>query len=84
MGLAMAEQQGIDPRVIALMAPVCAGLAFVLPTSTPAMAMVFGTGYLRTRDTISGALISVLSIIGFLIIVYYLWSSLGLVVGSGT
>ena len=84
MGLAMAEQQGIDPRVIALMAPVCAGLAFVLPTSTPAMAMVFGTGYLRTRDTISGALISVLSIIGFLIIVYFLWSSLGLVVGSGT
>ena len=84
MGLAMAEQQGIDPRVIALVTPVCAGLAFVLPTSTPAMAMVFGTGYLRTRDTISGALISVLSIIGFLIIVYYLWPSLGLVVGSET
>ena len=78
MGLAIAEQQGIDPRVIALMVPVCAGMAFVLPTSTPAMAMVFGTGYLRTRDTICGVLISLLSIIGFLGIVFFLWSSLGI------
>ena len=37
-----------------MIVPVCAGLAFVLPTSTPAMAMVFGTGYLRTRDTLCG------------------------------
>lgn len=78
MGLAIAEQQGIDARIIAIMIPVCAGLAFVLPTSTPAMAMVFGTGYLRTNDTICGVLISFLSIIGFLGIVYFLWSSLGI------
>lgn len=78
MGLAIAEQQGIDSRVMAILVPVCAGLAFVLPTSTPAMAMVFGTGYLRTADTIAGALVSLLSIIGFLGTVFFLWSSLGI------
>lgn len=77
VALAMSERLGLNPRSVAILAPVCAGFAFVLPTSTPAMAMVFGVGYLRTRDTIFGILITLSTLIFFLIIAALWWPVIG-------
>jgi sodium-dependent dicarboxylate transporter 2/3/5 len=71
--LPVAEQVSLDPRVLAWAAPVSAGLAFVLPTSTPALAMVFGTGYLRIRHTLPGIIITLFSLVVFIASVRWLW-----------
>ena len=77
VGLALCEPMGINPRSIAVLAPVCAGFAFVLPTSTPALAMVFGVGYLRTRDSIWGVCISIGTLILFLMVAHFWWPIIG-------
>ena len=77
IGLVLCEHVGINPRVIAIVAPVCAGFAFVLPTSTPALAMVFGVGYLRTRDSLWGICISIATLIFFLCIATFWWPLIG-------
>lgn len=80
--LPIADQVALDPRFVAWAAPISAGLAFVLPTSTPALAMVFGTGHLRIRHALPGVLITIFSIIAFLLAVHFLWPMLGLPVTS--
>ena len=54
------------------------GFAFVLPTSTPAMAMVFGVGYLRSKDTIWGALVAFASLIVFAVVAWFWWPIIGI------
>ena len=71
--LPVAEQVNLDPRALAWAAPVSAGMAFVLPTSTPALAMVFGTGYLRIRHTLPGIVITFCSLAVFIASVRWLW-----------
>ncbi len=71
--LPVAEQVNLDPRALAWAAPVSAGMAFVLPTSTPALAMVFGTGYLRIRHTLPGIVITFCSLTVFIASVRWLW-----------
>lgn len=76
--LPVAEHASLDPRVFAWAAPISAGLAFVLPTSTPALAMVFGTGYLRIKHTLPGLLITIFSLLIFLVVARWLWPLVGL------
>ena len=80
--LPVAETVSLDPRVFAWSAPISAGLAFVLPTSTPALAMVFGTGQLRIRHTLPGVAITIISLIVFLVAARWLWPLFGLPVNS--
>lgn len=76
--LPVAEQVSLDPRVFAWAAPISAGLAFVLPTSTPALAMVFGTGHLRIRHALPGVIITIFSLIAFLLAAQFVWPLIGL------
>lgn len=76
--LPVAEQVSLDPRVFAWAAPISAGLAFVLPTSTPALAMVFGTGHLRIRHALPGVIITIFSLIAFLLAARFVWPLIGL------
>lgn len=78
VALPLAPQAGLDPHALAWAVPIAAGLAFVLPTSTPAMAMVFGTGYLRVRHTLLGLVVSVASLGVLLACARLLWPLLGL------
>jgi di/tricarboxylate transporter len=65
--------------IFAILLPVAAGLDFSLPVSTPAMAMVFGTGYLRTQDSvIPGVVTSIVSTGLTLLLAWLVWPSLGL------
>jgi sodium-dependent dicarboxylate transporter 2/3/5 len=76
--LPVADQVSLDPRILAWAAPISAGLAFMLPTSTPALAMVFGTGYLRIRHTLPGVIITLGSLVIFIASVQWLWPLVGL------
>ena len=77
--LTVANEVGINPRAIAILLPVAAGLDFSLPVSTPAMAMVFGTGYLRTQDSvIPGIVTSIVSTTLTLFFAWLVWPWLGI------
>lgn len=78
VALPLAEQVGLDPRSFAYFVPISAGFAFMLPTSTPAMAMVFGTGYLRIRHTLPGLIVSVLSLVSLVLLARFLWPLIGM------
>ena len=78
----LAAGPGVPIGTLAWAAPISAGLAFMLPTSTPALAMVFGTGYLRIKHTLPGVLITIFSLSVFLIMARWLWPLVGLPVTS--
>jgi anion transporter len=78
IALPIANQAGLSPHTLVWLVPLAAGFAFVLPTSTPAMAMVFGTGYLRTKDTLVGVGVTAGSLVGLVIMARFLWPLLGL------
>jgi len=59
IALGCCTELGIAKETIAVLLPVCAGFAFVLPTSTPAMAMVFGARHVTVRDTAWGVILSI-------------------------
>lgn len=84
VALPLADQVHLTPRAFAFVVPITAGLAFVLPTSTPAMAMVFGTGYLRVRHTLPGLVVTVSSLCALLLLARFLWPLLGLAVTVGS
>jgi sodium-dependent dicarboxylate transporter 2/3/5 len=56
-----------------------AGLAFMLPTGTPAMAMVFSSGYLRTRDSaLPGGVLIHLGWLAVILAAAFWWPLVGL------
>jgi sodium-dependent dicarboxylate transporter 2/3/5 len=83
ISLPLAMQAGLDPHLLVWLVPLSAGFAFILPTSTPAMAMVFGTGYLQVRHTAYGGVITVVSWACLLLMAAILWPLLGLEIPSG-
>jgi len=79
IGLSLASGLGIDPRVMTLAIALPAGLAYCLPMGTPATAIVFGSGYLKSRDMIvPGAVIMGISWLLFLGSAWFVWPMLGL------
>lgn len=80
----LAANVGLDPVSLARVVPFAAGFAFVLPTSTPAMAMVFGTGYLQVRSTIvPGLFLHVTCLALLLAVAYLVWPLVGIRVVAG-
>jgi anion transporter len=82
VALPLGAEAGLDGHVLAWAVPLSAGFAFLLPTSTPAMAMVFGTGYLRMRDTLPGLLITAVSLAALVFCSLTVWPLLGLAGGA--
>jgi len=79
IGLSLATSLGIDPRVMTLAIALPAGLAYCLPMGTPATAIVFGSGHLKSRDMIvPGIVIMGISWLLFLGSAWFAWSLLGL------
>ncbi|MHB8056742.1 MAG: SLC13 family permease [Desulfuromonadaceae bacterium] len=79
IGLSLAAGLGIDPRVMTLSIALPAGLAYCLPMGTPATAIVFGSGYLKSRDmVVPGTVIMGISWLLFLGSAWFIWPLLGL------
>ncbi len=78
IGLSLAKGTGMDPRVMTLAIALPAGLAYCLPMGTPATAIAYGSGYLKSRDIIvPGAVIMAISWLLFLGSAYLVWPMVG-------
>ncbi|MDA8429437.1 MAG: DASS family sodium-coupled anion symporter [Geobacteraceae bacterium] len=78
IGLSLAHGLGIDPRVMTLAIALPAGLAYCLPMGTPATAIVFGSGFLTSRDMIvPGVVVMGTSWLLFLGSAWFIWPLLG-------
>ena len=79
VSIGVAHEFGLDPRLMAPVVALPAGLAFTLPIGTPANAIAFSSGYLRIRDLLGpGALLEVLAWIAFNLMVHWYWPLLGI------
>jgi len=79
IGLSVANQMGIDPKVMTLAIAVPSGLGAMLPMGTPASAIAYSSGFLKVRDmALPGFLIDLLTWLVFVIFSIYYWPLLGL------
>jgi sodium-dependent dicarboxylate transporter 2/3/5 len=78
IGMGLCKTMGIDPRVMTLSIAIPAGLAYCLPMGTPATAIAYSSGFLKSRDIIvSGCVIMAISWGLFLVSVVFVWPLLG-------
>ena len=79
VGMGLCKTLGMDPRVMTLAITLPAGLAYCLPMGTPATAIAYASGYLKSRDIIvSGMIIMAISWLLFLCSVLLVWPLLGM------
>ncbi len=79
VGMGMCKTLGLDPKVITLSIALPAGLAYCLPMGTPATAIAYASGFLKSRDIIvAGVAIMAISWGLFLLSVLFVWPLLGL------
>ena len=82
IGIALGQKYQIDPRAIGVAIATCAGLAFMLPVSTPAVAIISDNPYVQVSRLVKwGALIKLLCIPIFILLVIYYWPQFGLTIG---
>ena len=83
VALGIAQQFGIDPRVMAPAIALPAGLAFTLPVGTPGNAIAYSSGYLSLRDMVlPGTVLVVIAWIAFNLVALYYWPLIGLTVAG--
>lgn len=79
IGLSVANQMGIDPKVMTFAIAIPSGLGAMLPMGTPASAIAYSSGFLKVRDmALPGFLIDLLTWLVFVIFSIYYWPFLGL------
>ncbi|WP_071517289.1 DASS family sodium-coupled anion symporter [Geitlerinema sp. PCC 9228] len=79
VALAIAQKYGIDPRTITMGVVLPAGLSFMLPVSTPAIAISISSGYVRPFDVFRwGVWLDVLGYLGVFLISQLYWPLVGL------
>jgi sodium-dependent dicarboxylate transporter 2/3/5 len=79
VGMGLCKTTGIDPKVMTLCIALPAGLAYCLPMGTPATAIAYASGYLKSRDIIvSGAVVMAISWLLFMASVVFIWPLIGL------
>ena len=79
VGMGLCKTTGIDPKVMTLCIALPAGLAYCLPMGTPATAIAYASGYLKSRDIIvSGAVVMAISWLLFMASVVFVWPLIGL------
>jgi sodium-dependent dicarboxylate transporter 2/3/5 len=81
--LGMCQTYDIEPRVMALIVAVPAGLGFTLPIGTPSNAIAYSSGFLSVRDMmIPGAILAISSWAAFNLVAWLVWPWLGIGIGG--
>jgi sodium-dependent dicarboxylate transporter 2/3/5 len=76
--ISIAQQTGIDPRIMALFVAIPCGYAFILPMGTPATALAFSSSFLQQRDTLlAGTLLKLAAWALFIIFALTIWPLMG-------
>ncbi|HEY6873804.1 MAG TPA: DASS family sodium-coupled anion symporter [Geobacteraceae bacterium] len=79
IGMGLCKTIGMDPKVMTLSIALPAGLAYCLPMGTPATAIAYASGYLKSRDIIvPGSIVMAVSWLLFMGSVVFVWPLLGL------
>jgi sodium-dependent dicarboxylate transporter 2/3/5 len=79
VALSTANSVGVDPRAVTLAVAIPTGLAFMLPTGTPAMALAYSTGILRHGECVRfGLVLKLLVWLGMTAVVAVIWPLLGM------
>src|SRR3989442_15231438 len=79
VALGIAQQFGIDPRVMAPAVALPPGLAFTLPGGTPGNAIAYSSGYLRLRDMpLPGSVMVVIALAAFNVVARWYWPLIGI------
>ncbi len=79
VSLALAAQYNIDPRAITLGVTVPSGLAFLLPSSAPSMAIVIAGGYVPPIEALRrGLWLKLSGFLLFLVMAKFYWPLFGL------
>ena len=82
IGIALGQKYNIDPRAISVAVATCAGLAFMLPVSTPAVAIISDNPYVKVSKLVRwGALIKLFCIPVLVLLFLYYWPMFGLNIG---
>jgi sodium-dependent dicarboxylate transporter 2/3/5 len=80
--LGMCTALHLEPRVMALVVAVPAGLGFTLPIGTPSNAIAYSSGFLSVRDMmVPGAILAFASWAAFNLVARFVWPLLGIGVG---
>lgn len=79
IAIGVSTEYGIDPRIATLAIAIPCGLAFMLPMSTPAIAISHSSGYVSTSHTIRfGLFLNIIAIISFVMLMKWYWPLIGL------
>jgi solute carrier family 13 (sodium-dependent dicarboxylate transporter), member 2/3/5 len=77
--IGLAIDFSINPVITTLVVAVPSGLAFILPMSTPAVAIAYSSGFIKTGDAFKGGIIlNIAAWILFNFFAYFYWPLLGL------
>ncbi|HLQ78418.1 MAG TPA: DASS family sodium-coupled anion symporter [Terriglobia bacterium] len=83
IGMSVAKQFGLDPKVVVYAVASASGLAYALPMSTPPVALAYSSGYLRMKEVILPAsLMALVSWLTLLLTARFWWPVLGIHVGG--
>lgn len=78
IALTVAPTYDIDPRGMVYLIAAGSGLAYVLPVSTPAMAIAYSSGYYRLRDiALPAVLLHIISVTIMLLAAWLWWPLFG-------
>lgn len=79
IGMTMAAEFHMDPKVVAYTVGAASGLAFGWPMSTPALALAYSTRYLKIRDVVGPAFVmSVVSWVLLMLTAAFWWPLVGI------
>lgn len=79
VSLGIAQSFEMDPRIMALVIAVPAGLGYMMPIGTPANAIAYSSGHLNMRDmVVPGLVLSIASWLTFNFVANFYWPLLGL------
>jgi sodium-dependent dicarboxylate transporter 2/3/5 len=79
IGMSVAKQFGLDPRVVVYAVASASGLAFALPMSTPSVAIAYSSGYLRLKEiALPASIMATVSWVGLMLTARFWWPILGI------
>ena len=79
IGMSIATQFGMDPKVVVYAVASASGLAYALPMSTPSVAIAYSSGYLKMNEVLlPAAIMGMVSWITLMLTARFWWPILGI------
>jgi sodium-dependent dicarboxylate transporter 2/3/5 len=81
LGIQIAKQFGMDPRIVVYAVASASSMNYVLPMSTPAVALAYSSGYLKVREVVVPAsLMWIISWATLMLTAKFWWPLFGVVI----